>query len=86
MVLVAVKRKDGLRYSILDKKITSDIWECSITWHLEEVGNGFRVFYYFYGIGIPCTGIILIGCFRVPLIGMAEDAHLSRIMQNSGRF
>jgi len=47
MVLVAVKRKGGLRYSILDKKITSDIWECSITWHLEEVGNGFRVLHYF---------------------------------------
>ena len=47
MVLVAVKRKGGLRYSILDKKITSDIWECSITWHLEEVGNGSRVLHYF---------------------------------------
>ena len=47
MVLVAVKHESGLRYSILDKKITSDIWECSITWHLEEGGNGSHVLLYF---------------------------------------
>ena len=47
MVSVAVKRKGGLCYSILDKKVTGDIWECSITWHREEVGNGSHVLHYF---------------------------------------
>ena len=58
MVLVVVKRKGGLHYSILDKKITSDIWECSITWLLEEVGNGSRILHYFHtDLGFHVRGL-----------------------------
>ena len=85
MVLVAVKLSE-LCYSILDKKITSDIWEGFIKWRLGEVGSGPRVFHYFARIWVLIYGIILIGCSRVPLISMAEEfALLSRNMQNSGR-